>query len=310
MDAPSFSRMSAPHRLMPIIRQKHILILGVFILTSALSSFSSPTIGGEDSTPQANTSWEGSLDLAAGTNPTTLALLTEVRRRHIYHQDSSPLWDGLYTQLGGQLSMSPAFANLGLHAEWLPIAVMQLRLQYDRYHFFGRYGSLLRYDSGDEPFGDASIEARSGEEKSGNAQRLLFQPTLRLRFGPYLIRNKTDLALFDFSGPGPYYHEWEYDTLLKTQDRLVRNQSLLLYALQDDHQATILVGPEYEYLRTSHAKLTRKRLGLSGYLISKQTFSRFRQPRLWLQLGRYLEDRNREGGNYLLAGFGADFAIH
>lgn len=249
---------------------------------------------------------DASLDLALGLNPKTLALLGEVRHRHIYHESNSLLWDKLYLQQGLQFTLSPAFANAGAHLEWLPIAVLQLRLQYDRYHFFGRHGSLLRYSSGSEAFGDDEIEARQGEEKSGNAGRLLFQPILRAQIGGFIFRNKTDVALFDFSGPGPYYHEWEYDTLLKTHDRLVRNQTLLLYETRYRGK-TLLLGPLYEHMRSFHAGLKRKRLALSGYLIYQNPLHGLQQPRLWLQLGRYLTDRNREGEYYLLSGVGANF---
>lgn len=81
--------------------------------------------------------WGASVDVAIGDNPATLALLAETRYRHIYRQDSSPLWDGLYAQGGFQLNVTPAFGRIGAHIEWLPIAILQLRLQYDHYHFLG-----------------------------------------------------------------------------------------------------------------------------------------------------------------------------
>lgn len=252
-------------------------------------------------------SWSSSLDLAGGGNPATLVFVGEARYRNVYRLDKSSLWNDLYIQGGFQLSVTPAYAKAGMHIEWLPIAILQLRLQYDRYAFFAQHGSLLAYASGDEPFGDDVIKSRRGEEKTGSANRVLFQPALRMKYGSYIIRNKSDFALFEFSGKGPYYHEWEYDVLLKTDDRLLNNQFMLLYELiQNENGRTLLVGPYHEYLTTSHANLERSRAGLSLYFVPVERIRVFHQPRLWIQAGRYLQDRNRDNEIYFLAGVGAD----
>lgn len=254
--------------------------------------------------------WEASLDIAVGQNPAALAIAGETRYRDIYRLDNSPMWDGLYTQGGFQFSVTPAFGRAGVHVEWLPIAILQLRLQYDHYAFFGQHGSLLNYASGDELFGDDVIKARKGEEKTGTANRLLFQPTLRLKFGPYIIRNKAEYALFKISGKGPYYHEWEYDALLKTSDRLFFNQLLLMYELiQDEKGKTLLIGPFHEYMQTSHADLERTRVGLSVYFVPRKKYLSFRHPRIWIQAGKYLKDRNRDDEFYFLAGVGAELSF-
>jgi hypothetical protein len=245
--------------------------------------------------------WAASLDLAAGDNPTTLAFLGEVYRRKIYHRDPSPLWDGLYYQGGAQFTLTPAFGRLGIHVQWLPVAVLQLRLQFDHYDFFGRYGSLLSYASAREPYGDHVIESRKGEETTGNARRLLLQPTLQAKWGPLILRNMTDLAVFDFSGSGPYYHEWEYDVLLKTRDRLVRNRLMLLYEIDYKNTNTFLLGPVMDVMRSYHAGIKRTSLGAMAYLFINKKY------RLWLQVARYSNDPNRDNEAYFLTGIGSDF---
>ena len=254
--------------------------------------------------------WGTSVDVGIGDNPATLALLAETRYRHIYRRDSSPLWNGLYTQGGFQLSVTPAFGRIGAHIEWLPIAILQLRLQYDRYHFFGQYGSLLSYGSGDVAFGDDEIEARKGEEKTGTGDRILFQPTLQMKFGPYIIRNRIDYAAYSFSGEGPFYHEWEYDTLLMTNDHLFANQLMFYYEfISKSDGEHLLLGPFHEYVRASHAKLVRTRVGANLYYAPAAKYFGFNQPRIWGQAGWNLKDRNRDDELFFVIGIGADFSL-
>jgi hypothetical protein len=279
-----------------------IIALNTAVIVLCLAGFAAKA---ETQNPDQHPSpWAASLDLAAGDNPTTLALLGEVFRRKIYHRDPSPLWDGLYYQGGAQFTLTPAFGRLGVHFQWLPVAVMQLRLQLDHYEFFGRYGSLLSYASGHEPYGDHAIETRKGEETTGNARRLLLQPTLQAKWGRVILRNITDLAVFDFSGPGPYYHEWEYDVLLKTRDRLLRNRLMLLYEINNQKSNNaFLLGPMVNVMRSYHAGIKRTSLGAMAYLFMNQKF------RLWLQVARYSNDPNRDNEAYFLAGLGTDFKI-
>ena len=285
-----------------------LIVLVISLLALEFGGIAVASEGQSDSLPAK--AWGASFDIAAGDNPATLAIVGEAQYRNVYRLDNSPLWDGLYTQGGFQFSVTPAFGRAGAHLEWLPIAILQLRLQYDRYAFFGQHGSLLSYASGDEPFGDDVIKARKGEEKTDTANRILLQPTLRLKFGPYILRNKSEIALFEFDGKGPYYHEWEYDTLLKTSDRLFFNQLMLLYeVIKNEKGKTLLLGPFHEYLRTSHAGLERTRVGLSAYFVPKNKFLSFNRPRLWVQAGRYLKDRNRDDEFYFLAGVGADLSL-
>ena len=226
------------------------------------------------------------MDVAIGDNPTTLALLAETRYRHIYRRDSSPFWDGLYAQGGFQLGMTPVFGRIGAHIEWLPIAILQLRLQYDHYHFFGRYGSLLPYGSDNAAFGDDEIKARKGEEITGTGDRILFQPSLQMKFGPYIIRDRIDYSAYTFSGEGPFYHEWEYDTLLTTNDHLFVNQLMFFYGfIPNSNGKYLLFGPFHEYVRASHAKLVRTRVSANLYYAPAAKYFAFNQLRIWAQTG-------------------------
>lgn len=247
------------------------------------------------------------LDLVGLYNPLGISLSARGLYRHVYRHDDSPLWDGLYWQTGAQVAANPAYQRAGVHLEWLPIAVMQLRAQYDRYYFTGSNGTLLAFDSSDKPFGDDEIEARRGEEQSGYGNRYLANLTLRARFGNVIIRNVSDMAKYEFPGSGPYYLEREYELLMATTDYLFSNQLYLLFEHKDGQGRTTWFGPYYDYVKVRESGLVRERLGVTLFQEFQQPIGMLQKPRWYLQSGVYLTERNRQDEFYLILGIGGDF---
>ena len=77
--------------------------------------------------------------------------------------------------------------------------------------------------------------------------RLLLKPVVRVPLGPVLLRNVTRIAWLSFSGTGPYFLEWEYDTLFKDGD----------WYLADMLQALVTVGTAARRLSCSSARSTK-----------------------------------------------------
>ena len=254
------------------------------------------------------------VDLEGEANPSGLDVSMGAWYRYIYHSDNSPLWNGLYVKGGGELSFNPAYGQVGIYLEWMPISILQMRVQFDRFSFFGRDGSLLTFDNGDEPFGDADIRKRSGQEITGQADRLMFQPTLMGELGRYVLENETTFALYSFDQTGPYFWDQEYDTLLKKDDRLIANNISVLYDFVPKEQnEKFLVGPTFEVVHAFSADLTRERLGLSIYfepVTRRSIFGYVQHPRFYLQTGINIKDRNREDQFFLLGDIGTDFDLN
>lgn len=247
------------------------------------------------------------LDLVSLYNPLGISLSARGFYRHIYSQDESVLWNGLYYQAGVQANLNPAFARAGIHAELMPIAFLQLRLQYDRLRFSGTNGSLLSFTSSQDLFGDDEIENREGQEASGYGERALFQFTLRAQFGSTIVRNVTDLSLYKFPGAGAYYLEREYEILMATEDNVISNQLFLLFESKLDNGKIIrYIGPYHDYVHVNHSDLTRERTGLTWYQEYETTLGFLSKPRWYIQMGTYLKDQNRQDEGYLLFGIGGD----
>ena len=247
------------------------------------------------------------VDLVGLYNPLGLSFTGQAFYRQVYHQDESPLWDGLYWQAGGQIAANPAYQRAGVHLECLPVAVMKMRVQYDRYYFTGSNGTLLAFDNTHDRFGDDEIEARKGEEQSGYGNRYLVNLTLRAKIGNLIIRNTSDMAKYEFPGDGPYYLEREYELLMATTDYLFSNQLYVLYENKSGKATTDYFGPYYDYVKVRETGLVRERLGVTWYHERKKALGILQQPRWYLQSGVYLSERNRQDEFYLVLGVGGDF---
>ena len=283
-----------------------IITFSYIVAFACLMLYKQPCFAAEQQ--QTDEGWILSTDLVGAYNPEALAVLADASYVDVYHTDNSPLWNGLYIKGGSQLSISPAYATFGAHFEWMPIAIAKLHFQYDYYHYFGQYGSLLTFDSGKAPFGKGVLKDRKGEEQSGDGSRFLFQPTLQAKFGNIIAMNKLTMAYYTFSGSGNFFYEQEYDTLLKKHDYLLDNQFQVFYEFSKTKiTKTFLIGPYYEVTHARGAAITRKRLGLTAYYVPYATYKNINNPRVYLQTGYNIQDRNRHHEFYAIAGMGFDF---
>jgi len=245
------------------------------------------------------------LDVVSLFNPAGFSFTAKGYIRQVYNKDQLPLWDGLYYQVAAQLRITPAYRRAGLQIEWMPIAIVQLRAEYDRLYFSGKFGSLLSFSSSDSLFGDDEIDARDGEEISAYGTRTAVQLTLRVKSGNTIIRNVTDIIQYTFPGDGPYYLERENELLMATSDDVLSNQ--LFYLVENKNgSGSRYFGPYHDYLHVDQSSLTRERLGITWLQQYNKTLVNLLNPRMYVQSGVYLQDPNREDEFYIIVGIGGD----
>ena len=231
-------------------------------------------------------------------------------RRWSQHDEPSLMTHGRYAQLGATVGVNPAYAQGSLAAEWVPVAPLQLRLQYDAFAFFGANGALLQFASPHSPFGEDERDALSGKEQTGLGHRVMFSPVLRAKVGRLIVRNQVDLDWYVLSRSSGWYYEWEYDTLLDENDWLFANRTTLLVELwRGARDATLLVGPMFDVTRAGAAEITRQRLGASAYWAPASRWLGFDRPRVYALAGVNLSDRNSEGEPFAVFGFGGDLDV-
>ena len=251
-----------------------------------------------------------SADLYARWNPLGLTASLEAARRWDRPDGEGPLLRGRYLRAGAALSVNPAWAQAGPRVEWVPWAPLQLAAGYDLFGFFGAYGTLLRLPSDRAPFGRSALDALSGEEQSGLAQRLFVEPTLRARVGRVLLRSANALAAYRLAGRAGTYYESEYDTLLRERDLLFHSRTTLTAELEREGAgASLLVGPAYEYTRAARTGVERQRLGALLYWVPAARGLGLDRPRLLLFGGVDLVDRNRRGEPFGVVGLGGDLDL-
>lgn len=246
------------------------------------------------------------LDVISLYNPLALAFSAKGYHRQVYHHDESALWDGLYYQWGAQTNITPAFIRAGVHFEWMPIAALQIRAQYDKLYFSGSNGSLLSFTSSDQLFGDDELKARKGDEISDEGERVSLHLILRVKFDKTIIRNVTNFSYYQFPGTGPYYLEREHELLMATKDHVLSNQLYLLFENKNEGGNSFF-GPYHDYAHVRNSNITSERLGLSWYKEYDKPFSFLQKPRWYIQSGVYLQEPNRKDEFYLVFGIGGDY---
>ena len=208
------------------------------------------------------------------------------------------------------LGTTPAYGRMNVHVEWLPVIFAKVRLQYDVFRFYGRETALLSFPSADARFGRSEVEAKEGTEEAGYGNRILIRPTLYAKAGPFIISNQTDLAYFHFTGAGPYYLEWSYETLVRNGDHVVENRTnVLVQAWKGIGEASLLAGLFWEITHAAAADLTRRRAGVMAFWVPRNATTSVGRLRIFAQYGVYVSDRNREGEGFGAIGMGVDYDL-
>ena len=248
-------------------------------------------------------------DLRGRSQPTGLVVDSSLILRQTHSAPGSLLLDQTYREIGIDASVSPALAEAGLHAEWLPLRILKLRAETHALSSFGLLGYTLSFPSPASAYGDREVEAREGEEEAGLALRLSLQPTLQVKVGRLVARHTAAFYWHDFSGyRGPVVRERLFDQLQATDgDGMQAHTSLVAWEVWDGPgDALAIVGGFHEWVESFEAETSRQRAGLVAVLIPAPDYAGFRRPRLYLQAGSNLADRNREGAVFVQGGLGVD----
>lgn len=252
--------------------------------------------------------WIGTVDLIGEYNPRGIDLTGGIDYRDSYRYSDRYDAVSAYWQTGAALAVNPSFVQPSVDIEWMPWLFLTLRLQGDGYYFLGANGGLLSFSSPQEPFGDSVRRDRRGTEETGYGRRVLFQPTVQMKAGDFILRNQSDLARYWFPGKGPYFLELEYDTLLKNGDNLFANRTQVLEEINISETGTLLAGPFYEIVRAETARLTRQRIGFLVYAERAKT-AWFGATRYYVQIGYNLKDPNRAQELFFVIGLGREIDI-
>lgn len=243
--------------------------------------------------------------LLAETTPLKVVLVAGVHQRHVYHSSRSALFDGLYADAGVDALISPSSVGGRVQLEWLPLAVLQLKLAHSVLWYTGvprGVGHGLTFETRDTPFGSAASSARAGTEENLTVQRSVATATLRGRFWRFSGMSETEVALWYVpSGRPGYWYESVYDLLVARgrPDLTVMNRTLLLFeAMRTGGGLTLSAGPVNEYVRAVDARLERDRLGVALVFTPSSDLWGARAPTAVVMAGGTLTHPSRSGEIY------------
>lgn len=270
-----------------------LVMLSLWVVTKAHGQSSRTT-------PEDFSGWGGSLDLAARYNPPGLALLGQLDYKAVF-ATSAEYGVPTHSLKGGvHAIVSPSMGQAGVQLEYQPLIVTKLRLEYDRYRYFGRFWSLLSFPTSQADYGASALSALEGEERATFGDRVQGTLILQAKVGAVFVRNDVTYGYYLFAGPGPWFYESEHDVLLKDGDSLFKNRiSLACQLWAGSGDALLIAGPSYEVYRAEAAKRVRQRLGALLYLaLAEQGWAG--APHFYLDVGVNLQDDNREAQPYVV----------
>jgi hypothetical protein len=236
----------------------------------------------------------------AAANPLKGGVIVGIERRLAYDAGDSILFRDLYFEYGAELAAS-ALYRPAVHAEWLPLKILKLRLQYEAWFWPGFHlgsGNGLTFPSASSPFGPDELTRRKGEEVAAIGHHLLVLPTFQIKLWRIAAVDQFELGLWYIHGPESYWLDPFYDNLIKrgAPDAVLRNSAFLLFeAYRGDAEESVYVGPMYEVVHTISAAITRQRVGLAASATPFAHLGPFDRPTLLFATGLNLEDRNRQG---------------
>lgn len=281
--------------------------------TSSQSGGGSPELGAEAEAPETERLNAYAL-LGFATNPDAAALFAGVERRVTYSPGSTVLLRELHHQVGAELMVS-GLIRPAVHAEWLPLKILKLRLQYEVWIWpgfaLGR-GHGLVFPDARSPFDPDELERRRGEELPGLGHRLAFMPTLQLKVWRVVVLDNFELAGWWVNGPRSYWREPLHDNLILrgALDGTYKNLALLLLELwSGGPEERILAGGLHEVVHSLSAGITRHRLGVAVIASPFSSLLGIDRPTLFFLFGANTSDENREDELWMNLGIRLDLDV-
>ncbi len=248
--------------------------------------------------------------LLAGFNPLSGALIVGLRHQWNHARHPNVLLDNRREELGIEVNANPAYTDAAIYTEWTPLQVLVLRAQMDAFVYYGIFGAILRFPSAGLAFGDQVRVDRESEARPGVVTRFLSQATLQVQVGPVIARNSFEVDLIALHGDEEHWIDLQRDLLLSRRELLFTNDAQLLVEPYRRPDGTgLYVGGYHHIAYARYSGYRRQRLGLMGEWIFARQLWRMQKPRLIALSAYHLEDRNRQGGFYLIAAIGGEFDL-
>lgn len=264
-----------------------------------------PSFAPSDEASNTRNRFYADMDLRFRVQPLGLVLSTRMYNEHEYmRSNASILFSHVFLRAGAVVNLSPAYAEGGLDIEFQPIRIFNVRAQYIAGYHFGTFRYLIPFDNANPITRDDELDAIRDTAQAGVHHRLEIAPTFQVALGNLAVRNTFTYQRVWYPGEqfgGPWLRESSYDRMVHIDgDAILTNLLLVMYKLWDpdaDGDAQFLLGPFHEWTRGVAAMDNRHRVGLTALLIPKHNWGSFYRPRIILQGGYNVVDRENGRAN-------------
>lgn len=283
-----------------------------------------PSFARSDEAANTRNGFHADMDLRFRVQPLGLVLSTRMYNEFEYMRGNiSPFFSHVFLRAGAVVNLSPAYAEGGLDVEFQPIRLFHVRAQYIAGYHFGTFKYMLSYDNPNPITRDDELKEIADQARSGVHQRLEIAPTFQVALGKIALRNTFTYQRMwfpadDFQGSGenqgPWLRESSYDRMIHVDgDTVLTNLLLVMYSVWDPDgpaDGQLLLGPFHEWTRGVKAQDNRHRVGLTALLIPKHNWGNVYRPRLILQAGYNVVDRENGRANRAFVQGSLGFTLH
>ena len=174
-------------------------------------------------------------------------------KHSLYSDPESTLFSDVYLRGEVLVQVTPDFLRGGAQLEFSPMAMLVFRFRYETSSYFGNVKSVYGFDSASDGYGDAERDLRTNGP--GHDTRITGTAVLRAKVGPAIVASVFDRAWIRQSPGegvvGDFWFEPEYQMLLAMDDKILQNNTVLLYEkeLAMDAIDTVLIGAMSTYRR-------------------------------------------------------------
>jgi hypothetical protein len=239
-------------------------------------------------------------------------------QQRLYQSERAALKDNFL--FGGiHPRLNPAFFKLGPSLEIQPLSVFNLRLASELVGYYSTFGFLQSFRSALDDYSDSALRRGRDQKRNYSAFGLhvLIEPTVQLRFGPVVIRDKLSIEHWRLKlRPGDrVFYDVTLDTVVGSIGWVVQNDLDVLY-LHDFKSfsgalrgARLAAGVRYTAVRPFYdagdvrpwedpksAANGHHRVGpLAAFTFFDDGYSRFNKPTAIVIANWYVDHRFRTG---------------
>lgn len=265
---------------------------------SILLAFSSLTLA-EDYAPNWQTN--GSLVAVARANPNALMFQASRNKKYSYSFSEALNVEDGYIQFGAVGRVSPASISAGGNIEWLPLAVLQFKLESEVIRYFGNFSNVLTFNNLSDDYSDEARLDLEDEARSSTVIHHKGDAILRAKVKSIVGRYVYTKEYFDFNslGNGQFIYEPGYDLLMENKSYITTEKVEFFYDASESSDKPRLLGLFHENNEADSTNIELSKLGVQGFWSTELANE---DVILLGQFGQHLKSRYREDEVFVTLG--------